>query len=271
MHGSHLVGHQQSYQTQQHCVVAVKKKLVNFGSCRKNQSQLIPEDSYRKSKINQVKMMRIILPFLSLIVSVSAGSLLMDTAGGLRLKIPSISTAQGVVAVISSPGTTSLLTASDDLLSLEAESPPCLTCRGATLSGTSAAERSALATSSLVSGAIMVDGITEGDVEAGWRNSRHARTLTALFRARITLDTSFKQTLILCVKGEVDVASESALKTEVRALFDATAAETEGKANFNEFYDVLVVSVTNAEEAKEVSELFVVGAHVYIYVCMSRA
>jgi hypothetical protein len=184
----------------------------------------------------------------------------MDSSGGLRLKIPSLSTGQGVVAVISSPGTSSLLTSSDEVLSLESEDPPCLTCRGATLSGTSAAERCALATSSLVSGAILVDGITEGDVEAGWRNSRHARTLTALFRARVALESStIKQTLILCVKGEVDSAAESALKTEVRALFDATAAETEGSASFKDLYDVSVVSVTTEEEAKEVGSDFLLA------------
>lgn len=191
------------------------------------------------------------LALASMLVSVSAGSLLMDSSGGLRLKIPQLSTSRGVVSVISSPGTSSLFTSSDEVLSLESEQPPCLACRGATLSGTSAAERSAMSTSSLVSGAILIDGITGGDVEAGWRNSRHARTLTALFRARVALETSFKQTLILCVRGAVD-GSESSLKSEVKALYDATAAEADVKHSFNDLYKVEVLSVTNEEEAKEV-------------------
>jgi uncharacterized protein YunC (DUF1805 family) len=99
----------------------------------------------------------------------------------------------------------------------------------------------------------LVDGITEGDVEAGWRNSRHARTLTALFRARVALETSFKQTLILCVKGEVGSDSESSLKADLKSLFDATAAEAQGNASFKDLYDVEVLSVTTEEEAKQVS------------------
>ena len=176
----------------------------------------------------------------------------MDSSGGLRLKIPSISTGSGVVSVISSPGTKSFLSTSDDVLSLESEDPPCLACRGATLSGTSAVERSALATCSVVSGAILVDGITEGDVEAGWRNSRHARTLTALFRARISLESSAKQTLVLCIKGEIDGSAESSLRAEVEALFDATAAESEGKFSFSDYYNILIVPVTDEAGAKEV-------------------
>jgi hypothetical protein len=190
---------------------------------------------------------------LSLLASAESGSLLMDTSGGLRLKIPSISTGSGVVSVISSPGTAgSLLSFSDEVLSLESANPPCLACRGATLSGTSPVERNALAVCSVVSGAILLDGITEGDVEAGWRNSRHARTLTALFRARIALESSAKQTLVLCIKGEIDGPAESALRAEVKALFDATAAESEGKIVFSNFYDVSVVSVFDETSAKEV-------------------
>jgi hypothetical protein len=197
-------------------------------------------------------MMFRLVSFLSMVACVSARSVLMDNSGSLRLNIPSISTAEGVVAVISSPGTSSFLSSSDDVLSLESESPPRLACRGATMSGTSGAERNSLATCSLVAGAILIDGITEGDVEAGGRNSRHARTLTALFRARVALDQTFTQTLVLCVKGQVDDKQEASLKKEVRALFDATAAETDGSASFQDLYNVLVVSVTTQEEADEV-------------------
>lgn len=179
----------------------------------------------------------------------------MDSSGGLRLKIPSISTGKGVVTVISSPGTTSFFTTSDDILSLESQNPPCLTCRGATLKGTSPAERSALSTSSLVSGVILIDGITEGDVEAGWKNTRHARTLSAIFRARVGLrENSQKQTLILCVKGEVNESAEVSLIKEVKELFDATTAEVGENSSFADFYKVGVYSVSDKASAKEVSQ-----------------
>ena len=201
---------------------------------------------------------------------------LMDASGGLRLNkltSSSISTADGVVSVITSPGTNSLLVTSvteEDgaaILALSSSSSsddnvPRLICRGATLRGTSAAERSALAITSLVSDAIVVDGITEGDVKAAGfgKNTRHARTLTALFRARLTfLESSSvvdanRQALILCVKSTSDDAFDAVLAQEVRTLFEATAAETkESNISFDDLYEVRVVSVTNEEEAKEVS------------------
>ena len=177
----------------------------------------------------------------------------MDSHGSLQLKIPSVSTSEGVVSIISSPGTASLLTSADDILSLEGEAPACLTCRGATLSGSSTVEGSALATTSLVSGAILVDGITKGDVEAGWSNSRHARTVTALFRARVSLDATSKQSLILCISGSIDDATEASLKKDVRALFDAAVTETKASVAFDDLYDVAVFVVENEQDAKEVS------------------
>eukprot|EP00980_Cylindrotheca_fusiformis_P027862 scaffold22560_cov135-Cylindrotheca_fusiformis.AAC.73 len=199
--------------------------------------------------------MRFVVTVLSLIASASAGNILMDASGGLRLKIPTLSTSQGVVTVIPSPGTSSLFTSTDEVLSLESENPVCLTCRGATLSGTSVIEGSALSTSSLVSGAILIDGITQGDVEAGWSNSRHARTMTALFRARLALDSRSKQSLILCIKGEVDDTIENSLKGQARALFEATVAETKAAVSFDDMYDISVVSVVSQADAAEVMDL----------------
>jgi len=191
---------------------------------------------------------------------------LMDSSGGLRLnKITSsaVSTADGVVSVITSPGTDSLLVANapeqDDGAVLAFDGT--LICRGATLSGTSAAERSALAITSLVSDAIVVDGITEGDVQAAGfgKNTRHARTLTALFRARLAFleassssDAPSQQTLILCVKSSSEESFDSVLAQEVRDLFEATAAEAkESKTSFDDLYDVKVVSVTSESDASE--------------------
>ena len=83
-----------------------------------------------------------------------------------------------------------------------------------------------LAMCSLTAAAIVLDGITEGDVEAGFRNSRHAITLSAIFRARVILGDDAepaKQTLILCLEGQ-DI-SEKDMKKEVTSLYSAAAAE----------------------------------------------
>lgn len=201
-----------------------------------------------------------ITALLSLVASASAGTVLMDVSGGLRVQnIPFIPTSEGVVVVVSSPGTPSALFSepSDDILSLQSENPPSLYCRGATLSGTTDRERTSLATCSLVAGAIIVDGITIGDVETGLRNSRHARTLTALFRARVKLeDVSGKQTLFLCVSGDDDSFDTAALESEVTALYKATSVERKGASSFDDMYDLQVYGVSSEADADKVSECF---------------
>ena len=184
----------------------------------------------------------------------------MDNSGGLRLKIPTIPTQQGIVSVVTSPSTSSLLTSqsnSDNVLALD---DGLLICRGATLQGTSAAERSALALTSVVSDAIVVDGITVGDIQA--KNTRHARTLTAFFRARLAFSSSEnsrggKQALILCVKssdGTLASSLEKMLLSEVKNLFEATVAESKQSVSFSDLYDVMIKTVSSKAEAKEVRE-----------------
>ena len=99
----------------------------------------------------------------------------------------------------------------------------------------------------------MLDGITEGDVEAGLRNSRHAVTLTALFRARVTLEEEAepsKQSLILCLEGED--FSEKDIKKEVTALYSAAAAEKKDAASFDKVYDLQIVSAAS-QSSQQVS------------------
>ena len=207
----------------------------------------------------------------------------MDASGGLRLNniAPSdISTADGIVSVITSPGTESVLVSSitendgPSILEISSSSDDdthLLICRGATLRGTSAAERSALAITSLVSDAIVVDGITEGDVQAAGfgKNTRHARTLTALFRARLTFlessEVAKRQALILCVKSKSDDSFDTVLEQEVRTLFEATAAEAkESDASFDDLYEIKVMFVTTSEEARTVSSKFQL-CRIYLY------
>lgn len=188
-------------------------------------------------------------------------STLMDASGSLNRQIPDISTSNGIVAVVSSPDTPSFLgedaTSEEELLVWNDDSQ-CLNCRGATLSATSAPERTSLGTTSLIANAVVIDGITEGDVEMDLRSSRHARTLTALMRARLAAskDESLennKQTLILGVLGPVDEAVESVLTDEVTSLFEAAAAEASEDVDFDDLYDIVVVSVQSQADGSEVS------------------
>ena len=193
----------------------------------------------------------------SSITGVSAGLPVIDSSGVLKLgALPEPSADSGVYVLISSPGTPS------PLLSEEAASPlstsdGCLVCRGATLSGTPDAERISLGTCSLIAGAIIVDGVTLGDLQAGLADSRHGRTLTALFRARVQLgdgSVASKQTLILAVHGSEDSFDKDAVVTEVEKLFQAVAAEKDGNSSFEDSYDIFV---TTAEDKAKVREILV--------------
>ena len=186
---------------------------------------------------------------------------LVDSSGSLKRNIPTVSTSGGLVVLISSPGTPSPLEryANDkEFLSLEKEegpSPPLLSCRGSTLRAASNAERVSLTTSSLIAGAVIVDGVTEGDIEMGLRNSRHSRTLTALFRARQELDAETskgKQTLLLGVLAE-SVEDEAAVLKEIENIFDAAAEElTDSKPTLTDLYNVQIVAINTEADATKV-------------------
>jgi len=198
-----------------------------------------------------MKLLRSAL-LLLLSADLVSATVLMDSSGALHRQIPIVSTASGVVAIISSPGTPSLLGTSDEILSLMPGDTPCLSCRGATLTVASAPERMSLTTTSLVAGAVIVDGITEGDVEIGLQNTRHARTLTALLRTRLALDSGSRQTLILGVLGPVDEETEASIRSEIREIFDATAAESnERTPSFADMYEVIVLSLQSEGDAQE--------------------
>lgn len=176
-----------------------------------------------------------------------AGQVVMDGIDSLTTKsIPSSVTSGELVAVISSPDSpsTSSLPQPDKLLSLASAEPPCLACKGPTLAlKPSDPECVSIALCSLTAAALVMDGITEGDVEAGLKDSRHAITLTALFRARATLDdASSKQTLILYVDGEVTEKKEKSVAAEVASLFSAAAAENKDFPSFEKVYDLQIVS-----------------------------
>lgn len=194
--------------------------------------------------------------FLASLAVAAANTVLMDASGSLNRQIPDVSTSGGVVAVISSPDTPSFLGESSTELLAWDDTSNRLTCRGATFaSAASAPERTSLGTTSLAANAIILDGITEGDVEMDLRMSRHARTLTALMRARLAMDSPPKQTIILGVLGPVDEAVESVLTDEVQSLFEATAAEANKEAEFEEMYEVVVIPIQSQADASNVSHM----------------
>ena len=180
----------------------------------------------------------------AVLASAFAGQVLFDGTNNLKTSsIPASLMADDLVAVISSPQTpsTSSLPQPDSFLSLESN---CLACRGPTLALSPVdPEWKSISLCSLTAAAVVLDGITEGDLEAGLKNSRHGITLTALFRARANLEgTACKQVLILYVDGEVSASSEKEVKGEVLSLFSAATAENKDFVPFDKAYDLRVVS-----------------------------
>lgn len=204
-------------------------------------------------------------------IAMAAGnSVLMDASGSLNRLIPDVSTSDGIVAVVSSPDTPSFLGEGSAELLCWDESSNRLTCRGATLNAATAPERTSLGTTSLVADSIILDGITEGDVEMDLRMSRHARTLTALIRARLAMDSPSKQTLVLGVLGPVDEAVASVLADEVQSLFEATAAEASKDVEFEDMYEVVVVPVQSQSDASQVRFCTLVYTLCLFYLCLSH-
>lgn len=165
----------------------------------------------------------------------------MDASGSLRVNsLPE--TDGAVVAFVSSPGSSDLVADSSDILSYDGS----LVCRGATLSDDNAV---ALGTSSLVAGAIVLDGISVGDVEAGLRDSRHGKTLMAIFRARTAdQESKMQQTLILPVKADELPTAPEKIANEVVSLFAAAAVQSGSNASFNDFYELKITTYSDASE-----------------------
>jgi len=200
----------------------------------------------------------------------------MDASGSLKLQnIPSSIKSDQLIAMIVSPDTpsaASLSKSTDDSNSiLNLDPSACrLTCRGPTLSVKSSdPECVSVALCSLTAVALVLDGITTGDVEAGFKNSRHAVTLTALFRTKATLagdaaeesdNITDKQALVLYVEGDVSEKLEKQIRRDVLTLYDAAAAESKDVPSFDKAYELQIVSTESQSESQVCTKTYGCGA-----------
>lgn len=178
---------------------------------------------------------------------------LIDGSGSLtRASVPQSSLGNGIVAVLSSPGTKSFFPESDDGVSLStSDGVSILSSPGATLSGTTSLTKgNGAAAAAAVSGSVIITGITESDLEYGLDDTRHGHTLTGIFRAKILSSSKSKTNLILAVPLEVD--KETIIK-DVKIIFKTANAEVGGDASFEELYDVAVELVSSTSDAERVS------------------
>lgn len=198
----------------------------------------------------------LLLAALTATASAAKSRVVMDASGSLGINaVPQSLTSESLVAIISNPAVTSSLSPSEDsLLCLVEGDPPLLSCRGPTLDMKSADPKCvAIGLCSLTASAIVVDGITTGDVEAGLLNSRHAVTLSAIFRTRMVLGADRgKQALMLYATGAGSAALEKEMKGELKTLFLAASAEAKDSVAFDDAYDLHMV-FSESQSATEVS------------------
>lgn len=89
--------------------------------------------------------------------------------------------------------------------------------------------------------------------------TKYARTLTALFRARLLQTANetnaSKQAILLGWIGTSEDGgddTDSVLDTQVRALFQATAVEHKDSPSFDDLYSLQVVPTSTLQQAEEV-------------------
>ena len=179
---------------------------------------------------------------------------LINSAGQVsRSSIP-LTSASGIVAVITSPGTPSLFGGAVDNVSYSADGDvTIISSPGATLSGTSPLSNgNGAAAASVAAGSIILSGITEGDLESSLDDTRHGHTLTNIFHVKLSkfedTETS-KVTLILAVPVHVD---EENVVRDVESIFEAAKAEVGSEASFDDIYDIKVEVAADENDVKKV-------------------
>jgi hypothetical protein len=198
--------------------------------------------------------------------SSSAVTTLMDSTGRIRSDASLTSGgSSGLVTIVTSPGMTSTLIATEidkEAVVSVLENGDTLVCRGCTLRDgtTSATSHQALAACSTISQCLVLEGITLGDVQAGLRHTRHARTLSALFRSRAALSQTAaaptsKQVLVLAVsvhENEPLDDTSAVVVQQVRALFQAATFGLNGPKNLEDWYDVRITPISSSAAAASV-------------------
>jgi len=197
---------------------------------------------------------------------------------------PIPSSPRGVIAILTSPGRDDpyfSLAGADAVTALpsgDGGSPVILTAPGATLAGGVDAHSlhcgSGAAAAAAIAGSVILTGVTGGDVQgtAGLGSTRHGRTLSAVFTNRLArykpgddaaADSSAdeKTLLIIAVTGEdhadtddIDI-DESEVESSIRDMFVECAVSVGARVEFDDLFEVEVVSVDSEADAAKVMNM----------------
>jgi len=139
-----------------------------------------------------------------------------------------------------------------------------LTSPGATLTGSSSLARgNGAAAASVVAGSIILNGVTESDLEkSDFESTRHGHTLSGIFRARLmVLPPSEEEeesggnmcTLVLVVPTEVEDVDK--VIGDVNDIFESAKLGLGLDVTFEDLYDVKIEVVQNDADAVKVMSM----------------
>jgi len=201
----------------------------------------------------------------------AATTTLVDSTGSLNkasslppttFKEEDGSSSSGVVALLTSPGTTGSLFPPVTTVSVDGS---ILTAPGASLEeSTGLARGIGAAAAGTLADAIVLGGVTMGDIETGLAGTRHGRTLAELFSSVLKSKKSgTASTLIVAVEeasGDASSSSSSldtdSIKENIEEIFDGVAALVLGvnDEKLNQFFKVEVTLVKNSEDVTKVMD-----------------
>ncbi|EED91273.1 predicted protein [Thalassiosira pseudonana CCMP1335] len=197
---------------------------------------------------------------LSQLPSTHAATTLIDSTGLLTKAIPSISQS-GIVALLTSPGTTGSLFPESNDVSLDTASSDSsggviIKAPGACLEESSGLARgSGAAAAGSVAGAVVLSGVTLADAEVGLASTRHGRTLAELFASVVRSGKKgVGATLIIAVQddGAGGGIDGEGVANDVEEIFESVAEAACVDDALGEYFKVEVVLVKDAEDVAKV-------------------
>lgn len=189
---------------------------------------------------------------------VHSAATLVDSTGILNKGLPTISPKGGVVALLTSPGTSgSVFPDANDVSVEDYGSEILITAPGASLEGVSSglARGTGAAAAGSLAGAVILSGVTLADAEVGLANTRHGRTLAELFASRLRSGKQGGSALLIVAvqsDGSADEVDSEEIQKDIANIFDAVAAAAGVGGSLAELFDVDVVAVKSSSDSASV-------------------
>jgi len=193
----------------------------------------------------------------------AAAITLVDSKGSLTKALLPTPSEKGIVALICSPGTPSLLFPSTSTVNVD-EDGGVIRAPGASLedSGSALARGVGAAAAGSVAGAVVLTGVTIADVEAGLDGTRHGRTLAELFASVLKTEygkgnnnggtTPVALTIAVQSEGSNDVLDSDDIKGCIEEIFAGVAAAAGVDGTLGDHFAVRSILVSTAKDVADI-------------------